>query len=173
LLGELLFEVAVYRLSLDEWGRLLDTVDADAASSHLRRLQEGPVTDDDLIRQTLLHRVSRGLDFEYPYNQVIAWIRLLWDGPGPVIKGYAYRIPQPRFTQRFRSTNAPPFEYWDKVIECWFQEDATSEQIAGEVRQDLIALTTKDEVFARRHVDLEAFDTLSPRLDWRGLIGLD
>ncbi|HSH61668.1 MAG TPA: hypothetical protein VK988_18875 [Acidimicrobiales bacterium] len=26
--------------------------------------------------------------YGWQYNEVLAWVRLLWDGPGPVFKGY-------------------------------------------------------------------------------------
>ena len=45
--------------------------------------------------------------------------------------------------------------------------------VAAEIRKDLMVLTKRGDVFAGRHVDLEAFDTLAPYVDWRALVGLD
>lgn len=36
------------------------------------------------------------------YNHVIAWLRLLRDGSGPFVKGYAYRVSQQRIVRNFK-----------------------------------------------------------------------
>ena len=81
-----LFEIAIYRVdkeswsqsaqgridagvrkALDEWSRFVIEADADARkrAERMVRFNERPV--------------------EWEYNEVMAWLRLVWDGPGPVV----------------------------------------------------------------------------------------
>jgi hypothetical protein len=103
------------------------------------------------------------------YNQVIAWLRLVWDGPGPVVKGYAYRVSQQRIVRNIKPRR---FNWQGKVLEAWFTRDDTSKEIAAEIRSSIVDTSNKGNIFHRRYIDLEAFDSLAPHLDWRTLLGL-
>jgi hypothetical protein len=65
------------------------------------------------------------------------------------------------------------YEWAGKVLETWFWDNDASEQIAAAIREDLLQLTRPGDVFAGRYVDVEAFDTLAPHLNWRAVVGLD
>jgi hypothetical protein len=168
-----LFEIAIYRVSEERWQEEVEEVNAAARARYLVAYGSGlaPWSIDEEVRR---RRRTLGLDIPWEYNQAIAWVRLIWDGP--VVKGYVFSIEQQRFTRQFRATNSSPYlgaVPIDKVVECWFFDEATSEEIAEELRRELLSLTVKGGLFARRHVDLAAFDSLAPHLDWRALVGLD
>ena len=99
----------------------------------------------------------------------MAWLRLVWDGPAPAVKGYAYRVSQQRIVRNFK----PGRVNWrGKVLEVWFAKDDTSKDIATEFRKSIVDTTNKGNIFYRRYIDLEAFDSLAPHLDWRNLLCL-
>jgi hypothetical protein len=161
--GHLLFEVPVYRISKAAWhNEVNESVQQfEQSSSHT-----DPIKRHD--HALALAALDRG--YQSPtYNQVIAWLRLVWDGPGPVVKGYAYRVPQQRIVRNFKTGR---FNWRGKVLEVWFTRDDTSKEIAGEIRKSIVDTSKKGNIFYLRYIDLEAFDSLAPHLDWRNLLGL-
>ncbi len=101
--GEPHFEIAVYRVSPERWREELAEEDERVRDSlgppgehrseasyeqHFMRLQEA-------------HRDQVG---DFPYGQAIGWLRLIHDAPGPVIKGYSYKLPWKRIGRSFRQT---------------------------------------------------------------------
>jgi hypothetical protein len=160
MMASLLFEIPVYIVSVDTWLAELKEFDAKAREAYLRQVPEGVVPETRSIENYLaLSRRAAGYDASYDYNQIVGWIRVECDGSG-VIKAYAFRIRQKRFTRRFKATGAR-HEWAGKVLELWAL-DETSEQIAAEVRQELLGLTKKDGDFPRRHVSLDAFEAIAP-----------
>lgn len=161
--GQLLFEVPVYRMSKAAWhNEVNESVQQfEQLSSHT-----DPIKRHD--HALTLAALDRG--YQSPaYNQVIAWLRLVWDGPGPVVKGYAYRVSQQRIVRNFKPGR---FDWRGKVLEVWFARDDTSKEIAAEIRKSIVDTSKKGNIFYRRYIDLEAFDSLAPHLDWRNLLGL-
>jgi hypothetical protein len=167
---DVLFEIPVYRVSPDDWLEEVERFAAKARAAYLRQVPVGqepnPRSVEHFERMLL---ASNGYNVPYEYNQVVGWVRVEWDGPGPFIKAYAYKIPQKSVRRGFSRR----YEWEDKVFELLFIGDETSEEIASEVRRELLALTRGKELFAKRYADLEAFDCLAPLLDWRRLIGFD
>ncbi|MGH2557051.1 MAG: hypothetical protein ACRDHO_15250 [Actinomycetota bacterium] len=166
----MLFEIPVYRVSPDDWLAEVEQFAAKARAAYLRQLPAGqepnPQSVESYERMLL---ASNDYNVPYEYNQVVGWVRVEWDGPGPSIKAYAYKVPQKRVRRGFSRR----YEWEGKVFELLFIGDESPEEIADEVRSELMALTQGKELFAKRYADLEAFDCLAPRLDWRRLIGLE
>lgn len=165
-----LFDIPVYRVSYDEWAAEVERYRAKVEPAARRFYPEGPEESRrryvDMITN---HNYTHGLPWEF--NEVIAWVRLEWDGPAPVVKGYAYRLPQERIRRGFERSYK--FEY-EKVIECWFQAGDEPDEIADVIRTDLKEMTKPGRYshFPGRHVDLAAFDAIAPHIDWPRLIGL-
>lgn len=119
--------------------------------------------------------------YGWQYNEVIGWVRLRWDGPGPVLKGYAWEVGEPgegmgwKPRRSFRRGFTPfPFGGGDpihKVLEIWFEME-TDDQIYDGIRRALLGLTDRGEHFHRRHLDLSIFDVVGPQIRWRELMGL-
>lgn len=170
MIGDLLLEVAVNRVSPHGWSAEIDEIERATRDWYIRQLPPGTEPNPSSVEHHVaLRRQTTGYDIPYPYNQVVGWVRVECDGHG-VVKAYAYRVSQKRVTRRFRASKAT-YDWVGKVIECWFH-DETSETIAAKLRDELIGLTKRGRAFPGRYVDLEAFDTLAAHVDWRGLLGL-
>lgn len=161
------FEVPYYRVSAERW---LDDLDRKM-SSEAQRLGWLPLTED---RRSRLDHWARQMLYSglgYDYNQVVGWVRIGRETLGaPVVKGDAFRV----ILKRVQTNFIPRYEWIQKVVETrHFYRNDSSADVAAEIRKDLMVLTKRGEVFAGRHVDLEAFDTLAPYVDWRALVGLD
>lgn len=163
---EVLFEIPVYRVDPETWQAEVDAWVGKAMQGFDRAY---PESSQQSRRDTEI-RAYRTFtsDLTEIYNDVMGWVRVEWDGPGPVVKGYGYRVHQKSIRRGFEQR----YEYHDKILECWFHAGQTSEEMAGELRQDLVDLTRRGEMFAGRHIDLDAFDSLAPYVDWPRLIGL-
>ena len=92
---DVLFEIPVYRVSPDDWLEEVERFAAKARAAYLRQVPVGqepnPRSVEHFERMLL---ASNGYNVPYEYNQVVGWVRVEWDGPGPFIKAYAYKIPQ-------------------------------------------------------------------------------
>jgi hypothetical protein len=158
-------EVAVYRVSIDDWGKEVDERIRPVVELYQRDFPGA--TGEDVQRR---RRIAEGLaagHLPYPYNQVIAWVRLETKGEG-VVKENAWALPQKRIERLF----VRRYEYRHKVIETWFRQSDSSDAVFNGLRNPLVALTARDGPFPRRHVDLDAFDGIGPFVDWRRLVGL-
>ena len=160
--GKLLFELPVYRVSLQRWHQ-----EKIEAADRLRRVYE---TDEykvsDRIRR-IMWETYGGLPFTY--NQAIGWLRVIWDGPGPVVKAYAYRMRGRRFDLNFKPR---ALEWLGKAFELWFMRDDNSETIAREIHSAILGTVKQGGSFRGRWIDLEAFETLAPFIDFHRLLEL-
>jgi hypothetical protein len=164
-----LFDIPVYRVSPDDWSAEIQKLDDRVEAARRKDVPEGVDPDPDSIRRSQsYHRHVRGYDLPWVYNQVIGWVLVARDGWEPVIEGTAYRMAQKRIHRNSRA----PYEWIGRAFILQFR-DETSEEIGGSVRSELTKLTRSGEVFHRRYIDLDAFDSLAPHLDWRRLIGVD
>lgn len=166
-----LFEVAVYRVSPSRWRKENEKV-RDSVRDFLGG---GPPSDE--FRESWERRFERVVEYEnsqlgsYVYGQAIGWLRILQDGPGALIKGYSYLLPQKHFVRRFKQGR---FENHGKEIERSFgleiaQRNYTA--IVSQLRRDIEATTQRGRVFHRRYLDLSAFDAVAPSIDWSVLLG--
>jgi hypothetical protein len=168
--GELVLEVPVYRVSPEEWSAEGDEIDRSVKDAYIRQLPPGMEPNPESVaHHVAVYQRIIGRNVPYLYNLVVGWVRLECDHR--VLKAEAYRVSQKRIMKQFRTTKAAHYEWAGKVMERWFHQE-TSLQIADEIREQLLGLTKRGAIFARRWLDLEAFDTLAPHVDWRGLLSI-
>lgn len=167
--GEPLFEIAIYRLAPETWHDELAEFDAQAWAA-VEPYVEGLPEESKQRHFAILQEEFRSQIGHLPYGQVIGWLRLVHDGPGPVVKGYAYKLPQRQFRRRFKQSF---FNEIGKVLEVSFSTPGISnEEIAGMLRVDIVDTTERGQVFQGRWPDMAAFDKIAPHIDWRNLLGL-
>jgi hypothetical protein len=184
--GQPLFEIGVYRLSPDDWY-------AELESRITQREQEFTETawpflgrqpsaeEHDRFRCTA-NEWARGIERVYggwQYNETVGWVRLYWDGPGPVVKGYLWHVGYKKVNsgprRRFQRGFIPfPFIYGEavnnKVLEEWFDDRQTDREIYKQLRQGLVQIVARDGELPGRHLDLSMFDAVGPTVRWQGLI---
>lgn len=162
----LLFQIPVYRVSPEqdaqevrEWvaGALRGVERAAGDRTFDRRHHAG-------YAEQLF---TRGLPWSY--NQVVGWIEIEWNGPGPAIKAQGFKVDvkqvRRNFTRDYRWIQG-------NLFECWIHDESSAE-IGRLIRAKVVGLTKAGRPFARRYVDLRAFDSVVPRFEWRALLGLD
>jgi hypothetical protein len=112
--GKPLFEVAAYRTTVERWHEELAGLDEQAHATLGPRRGHIPKASHarSFMRMGELLRSEIG---HFPYGQVVGWLRLLHDGPSPVIKGYSYKLPQKRIPLRFRSDPLPRDRQGDRA----------------------------------------------------------
>lgn len=166
--GLWLFEIPIYRVSPDDW-------EADVSARVAHRIEVGRQMGDSQLgaaHQQNMEALARRIEcpFEWRYNEIIAWLRIRWDG-GTAIKTYAWRVRRERYRRGFVPH---PFvdEYpLDKVTEMWVEGAIDNATLTAELRADLASLSEPAGEFAGRYVDLEIFDTIAPHLDWSSILG--
>jgi hypothetical protein len=166
--GKLLFEVPVYRTSHDDYIKELQA----AKAAYMDRVAEGwayyerPGTDPRL-KEDHFKRMEYAFHDSWRswhYNQAIGWIQLLgrWD----VIKGEYHFAREKKIVQHPRHRS---FEWRGKTLELWLPHKASSREIYELLLEELMDLR-KERPFKRRHIDLEAFQSVGPYIDWRNAV---
>jgi hypothetical protein len=100
------------------------------------------------------------------YNQSVGWIRLFV--LGEQLRGELWLVEAKRYSSRM---SYKKFRHCGKAFEMLMWPAESNEQMASRVRAQLIKLVRKYKS-RRLAVDLEAFDNLSPHINWRGVLGL-
>lgn len=177
------FELAVYRVSPEAWFE--DTSQRLSRRTEvmlLPKIEKGmEIHEDDRIWADTWSRRAEKV-YGWDYNEVIGWIRVLWDGPGPVVKAYAWEVghvgdAQHDWKRRRRYQRGfTPFPFFGgvpifKVGETWLDDRQSDEEIYQEIRACLCAVVAKDGAFPKRHLDLRIFDNVAPFMRWRELVG--
>jgi hypothetical protein len=178
-----MFEVPVYRVTPDAWQKdATERIRRYAEADVQRRADCGlPVTDHDRLRADMWARYAERV-YCWRYNEVIAWVGLLWDGPGPVIKAYLWQVGKPtpeawepkrRYQRGFH-----PFPFFggvpaNRAFEVWAHRDDSDYAIYERLRDRLSDIVAARGDLPRRHIDLTAFDRIGPHVRWRRLVGLD
>ena len=178
-----LFEIAIYRVAEDDWSRDLRERLERRREALLRPMAEKgmPIHEKDRIWADSLARHAEKV-YGWNYNEVIAWVRVIWDGPGPVIKGYMWQVANPHadeskvFRKQYRR-GFTPFPFLGgmpvyKVMENWVLDDQTDSEILQDVREGLVTIVGPEGPLPGRHIDLRAFDGVGPLLRWRRLVGM-
>lgn len=179
-----LFEVPVYRVSEERyWADVLPAVETWSRSYLDRRLSAGasPTTTDRVHADSWARYALKVTDWRY--NQVLAWARLYWDGPGPVVKCYGWIVGdlgldgaavRARYGRNFKPY---PYVFGDptwKLFENWFSDEDSDRDIFDQLRRSLLSVTrTEGRPLRGRHVDLSAFDEVGRYVRWRQVIGLE
>jgi hypothetical protein len=153
-----IFEIAVYRVSEDDW---LDDIE--------RRIEHRKATlrrDPDADEADLKHAESMERRPGWQYNEVVAWIRIKVDGD--MLKAYSWRVPRQRFQRGFTPF---PFEggMESKLFELWRDDFEDSSEVYARLRSELVVLIDRGHTHAGRHLDLRVFDAIGPHIDWRAL----
>ncbi len=162
------FEIAFYRITHEAW---LDDVTRRVSTRVAAALAAYPDPEAERPRQMILaEQIER--PHPWQYNEVVGWVRLLWDGPGPVIKGYLSRVGRERYRRGFR-----PYPFGlgypiNKVLEVWLAANASDTEIYRRLRAELLGLTRSDGPLPGRSADLRSFDAIAPYVQWRELIQL-
>lgn len=177
------FEIAVYRVDPEVWN-------ADAlrrTAEHESRLlapcldHGGKPSASDRIRADTLARHAER-PFEWQYNEVVAWVRLIWDGPGPVIKGYLWQVGRKSLNggearRRYGRGFVPfPFVYGEplkKVFEEWIGVGQADDTVYKQIRRGLTRIVDRDGDLPGRYIDLRAFDAVAQYVRWRHLLNLE
>jgi hypothetical protein len=182
---ETLFEIAIYRIDQESWSRTAQErieISVQATLDSWSRSGIEPDADARKRAERMARFAERPVEWEY--NEIISWVRLVWDGPGPVIKGYAWQVghsgydgsfaPRKRYQRGFKPHPFVGGDPFMKVIENWFNDDLSNHEIYDRLRGSLIELVAlKGGDFPGRFIDLQSFDTLGPYIDWRTLIRLN
>lgn len=160
-----LFEIAAYRVDQEQWS---SDVDARVARyvEGLLSAYDKPSREDMEWARAVASKIEA--PFGWQYNEVVGWVRLLWDGPGPAIKGYLWMVDRERFRRGF---TPHPFGFQGKVIEVWgsrYERSAAS--IFARLRKQLTGLTSAHGALRGRFLDLRVFDAIGPHVDWPALI---
>lgn len=182
MLDDWIFEVPVYRVDHDTWL-------ADARRRIERRTSEllepwidqgwTPAESDRARADIIAHRIEQPTGWHY--NEVVGWIRSLWDGPGPVIKGYLWLVgttslngsrPRMRYQRGFHPHPFVGGFPTRKVIEHWIDAEESDAEIYGHLRAGLLQTVAHDGELPGRHVDLSALDGVGPYVRWRELVRL-
>ncbi len=177
------FEIAIYRVPLDEWDTdasvRVKSVERQFLSAWFDHGKE-PSTRDRLNANMYARYSER--PFNWQYNEVIGWVRLMWDGPGPVIKGYLWQVGKKTLeggeARRRYQRGFVPFPFvsgypMNKVVEEWFEVSQSDTDIYEQLRRGLLRVVDRNGDLPRRHIDLRIFDAVSPYVRWRDLVGLD
>ena len=175
-----LFEIPVYRVDFSTWAAHTQARVQRATSEFLAPSMERGRTPTDFQRR---RAVSVAEYTERPhgwyYNEVVGWIRLLWDGPYPVVKGYLWRVgkksidggrPRHRYQRGFIAFPFVGGYPTTKVLEEWFDAKDSDAQVFHRLRSALTAVTARGGELAGRHIDLSAFDFTGPHVRWRDLL---
>jgi hypothetical protein len=173
-----LFEIPVYRLSKAAW---LDQTHRRIAKRKAMLQADGVIWGEgDPPRLDAFARLAEKV-VPWHYNEVVGWVRLYWNGPGPVVKGYLHEVGALtldgwRARKRFQRGYHPhPFvggEPTNKALEIWLARDQTDGEIYHDLREALLGVVALTGDMPRRHIDLDAFDTVGPALRWRQVVGL-
>jgi hypothetical protein len=162
--GRLLFELPVYRVSLEQWHR-----EKNERAERSRRDYKaiGCNVSDNAIHQIMWYHHG---GVRYPYNQIIGWLRVTWDGPSPVIMAYAYQMKGKRYAPNFKPRH---FEPLGNAFVLDFENGAESNMIVTEIRAAALGTVKRNGQFSGRWIDLEAFETLAPVIDFAALFDQD
>jgi hypothetical protein len=180
---ETLFEIAIYRVDPESWTRSAFERIEERKQTYLEGLiRSGFDIDTWTIEQAerMIRFNERPVDWEY--NEVIAWLRLVWDGPGPVIKAYSWQVGHARFdgSIKFRSRYQRGFKPYPfvggdpvhKVFEDWFHQRQPNREIFEQLRESVTYVVGPKGDFPGRYIDLQSFDTVGPHVNWRAIMNL-
>jgi hypothetical protein len=151
----LLFQIPVYRLSVDDWA------DDEEKRAEPYVTEMSKIRPVEQARSLAAHLINSQ---EWEYNEVLGWIEVI--GFHDVIKVYLHF----RKGERFHRHPTSHFERLYKMTEVWI-EGMTNSKIARELRESIVEEWKTDPRLKRRELDMRAFDKISPYLDWRSMLG--
>jgi len=152
-----LFELPLYRLSFDRW-----SADVDALMEPHRRAMDGQGRTEPEARMLAAQLIRLEPWF---YNEVVGWIAV--EGMHDKIKSYVWR----RSGERFHRNPTGPFRYCGKLAETGIYPEEANEDIASEVRKDLVSAVKEFRGRRAWYLDLTAYDAVAPFFNWKKAVG--
>jgi hypothetical protein len=152
----LMFLVPIYRLTEDAFYQEQNAL----MEPHLAQLR---IDRSEVDAWTLASQTIGW--FSWDFNEVVGWVTL--HGFHDMVKMYLWWTK----SKSIRRGGRHVFECYGKFTETLLSEDMTNEQIGDEVRDDLVSALREEPKSRRsRHLDLKAYDAISPWLDWRAAL---
>ena len=161
-----IFEVAIYKISEAEfWSEY----EADLAESlaDLERRSGIPLDRAPHAARSFKLRFWDEYVAPWRYNQIVGWIHVFV--LGKQVRGDLWLVDAKRYRKRMILKK---FRLRGKAFEVVTSRDEDNAVLAERVRESLLRVAHR---FGRRKlaVDIEAFNNLSPYVDWRRLLGYE
>lgn len=170
----LVLEIAAYRVDPETGWREWQTERSDRIASLASTDMSGLI--DEAMYETQVDRWMRPTSWRY--NQIVGWVQIIWDGPGPVLKGYLSPVvssrsgvmPRSHYQRGFRPYPFAEGNPIHKLFEMHLFDGDSNEDFAARLRSSLLRTTERGDYLYRRHLDLESFDSISPYIDWHAAL---
>ncbi len=165
--GNFFFEIPIYRCDQNQYTKETEK----ALENHIaRRLQFAPELPQNIyerIRTSAENDFNINQWYSWRYNEIIGWIRLYANGTRIIGELWFVkeRISKNLVKKRFRYVEM-------KFIELCLDGNESSVKIFEKVTNELRQLNRKRSL-RKRYIDIEAFQTIGPFIDWRQLLGLN
>lgn len=166
------FEIPIYRVSQEHYGREVET-EKEKLLSPLRdlwnRVSSKPVEESEAYQY-----VKNNFDREHGthmwrYNQAIGWLRLFTSDHSHIRVDYYWvkeRITKSLKNKLFR------YCFEEKTFELDILPAMTSNEIYMLLRERIEELMRK-KPFRKYYIDLEPFQNIGTYIDWRALVNAD
>jgi len=167
MLGECFFEIPIYRCAVHQH---TDETDREREQYIKKALRYGP-QDENIrkqIRETAINHYNSENWYSWRYNEAIGCICLCRVGTqigGELWWVRAKRIRRGLVRKRFYYTMR-------KLIDLSFCREDSSDKIYDTISHSLDELSKK-RAFKKRYLDLQAFRTVGPFVNWRRLLGFE
>ncbi len=167
MLGKCFFEILIYRCTVDQH---TDETDRERERCINNVLRYAP--QDDNIRKHIRKTASNDYNsqnwYSWRYNEAIGWICLC--RAGTQIKAELWCVRAKRIR---RGLVRKRFYYkMPKLIDLSFSHEDSSDKIYDTICHSLDELS-KTKPFKKRYLDLQAFRTVGPFVNWRRLLGFE
>ena len=168
---KLIFEIPVYRIShADHTKETRDLLEKDINGNINSLIDQGIWSsgDIDLITEWKerwkwsFYRSYVGRDWKY--NEIVGFIRLY--ACRRTIKADYWFVNAKRLR---RNLKTKVFQYNDELFSIDINDDDTSLRILKMILNNLGSLETHFRL-RKRHIDLEVFNNISPKVNWKELI---
>jgi len=152
------FEIPVYRNSMNDYLKETTTKKNKILTDFYayNRAETSSERILDIFHKVLWH--------PYQYNEVIGWICLYI--MGNQVRGDYYFISSKKIRQNIKRKR---FEYVGKAFEHTLKPHLTNEEIYNAILLELEKIK-KNKPFLKRHIDLNAFNTIAEFIDWQKLV---
>lgn len=153
------FEVPIYRVSEDAFGRQYDR-DLEAFFGSMTMPRDYVMSRD--LRLAMERHFWETYGMPWRFNQAVGWVRLYL--LGSQVRGELWRAQGRRLQRRGRRN----FRHLGKAFELWCRPQMTNDEIRRAIEDELLAV---GRGLRRGHIlDLECFRTLAAHIDWHSMI---
>ena len=155
---KLLFEIPVYRTTRERHAQeRTRSIEAEVSRVWLSGVpRQGEAFER--MRNRLADEIGA-----WRCGQIVGWIQVI--ALGEQLRGDYWWTVAKRMTVRSRGHR---LDYWGKAFELYVPHHSSTEEIRGDLKAALIRIQ-KESPFRRRYVDLQAFESISPFVNWRAL----